>query len=182
MAACWHRRAEWDIPSPIPIARTEGSLKSPSRSGGIAAFAVTVRERHNRRERIMFKEFKNFLFRGNLLDLAAAVILGGAFGAVVTSLVKDIITPVIAAVGHQPDLSGLKISIGDGRVAYGTFLNTVISFVIVAGVMFLVLKAASRATKLRATTDEPDADAPPPSDEAVLLAEIRDLLQSNAAR
>ena len=128
----------------------------------------------------MLKEFKNFLFRGNLLDLAAAVILGGAFGAVVTSLVKDVITPVIAAVGGQPDFSGLFLDVGDGRLGYGNFLNTLITFVIISLVMFLILKAASKAQKLRATTDEPDDDAPPPSDEAVLLAEIRDLLRSGS--
>ena|SRR5688500_500749 len=128
----------------------------------------------------MFKEFKNFLFRGNLLDLAAAVILGGAFGAVVNSLVKDVITPVIAAVGGQPDFSSLFIDVGDGKLGYGNFLNTLITFVIISLVMFLILKAASKAQKLRATTDVPDDDAPPPSDEAVLLAEIRDLLRSGA--
>lgn len=128
----------------------------------------------------MFKEFKNFLFRGNLLDLATAVILGGAFGAVVNSLVKDVITPLIAAAGGQPNFSRLFLDVGDGRVAYGNFLNTVITFVIIALVVFLILKAASRAQKLRATTDVPDDDAPPPSDEAVLLAEIRDLLRSGS--
>ena len=126
----------------------------------------------------MLKEFKNFLFRGNLLDLAVAVILGTAFGAVVASLVKDVITPLIAAVGGQPDFSSLVVDVGDGKLAYGSFLNTVFSFVIVALVMFLLLKAASKAQKLRATTDVPPEDAPPPSDEAVLLAEIRDLLRS----
>lgn len=128
----------------------------------------------------MFKEFRNFLFRGNLLDLAAAVILGGAFGAVVNSLVKDVITPVIAAVGGQPDFSELAIDVGDSVIKYGAFLNTVITFVIISLVMFLILKAASKAQKLRATTDVPEDDAPPPSDEAVLLAEIRDLLQSGS--
>lgn len=126
----------------------------------------------------MFKEFKNFLFRGNLLDLATAVIIGVAFGAVVKSLVENIITPIIAAIGGQPDFSGLVIEIGDGRIGYGAFLNALLSFVIIAFIMFLILKAASRAQKLRATTDLPDDDAPPPSDEAVLLAEIRDLLRS----
>ena len=126
----------------------------------------------------MLKEFKNFLFRGNLLDLAVAVIIGTAFGAVVASLVKDVITPLIAAVGGQPDFSSLVIDVGDGKLAYGNFLNTAFSFVIVALVMFLLLKAASKAQKLRATTDVAPEDAPPPSDEAVLLAEIRDLLRS----
>jgi large conductance mechanosensitive channel len=128
----------------------------------------------------MFKEFKNFLFRGNLLDLAAAVVLGAAFTAVVNSLVKDVITPIIAAIGGEPDFSGLYIKLGDGRLGYGNFLNAIVSFVIMAGVMFMILKAASKAQKLRATTDLPDEDAPPPSDEAVLLAEIRDLLRTSA--
>lgn len=126
----------------------------------------------------MFKEFKNFLFRGNLLDLATAVILGVAFGAVITSLVRDVITPIIAAAGGQPDFSSLVMKIGDGRIAYGSFLNALISFLIVALVMFFILRAASAATKVRATTDEPEEESPPPSDEAVLLAEIRDLLRS----
>ena len=128
----------------------------------------------------MLKEFKNFLFRGNLLDLAVAVIIGTAFGAVVASLVRDVVTPLIAAVGGEPDFSRLVLHVGDGEVAYGAFLNTVFSFVIVAAVMFFLLKAASKAQKLRATTDLPDEDAPPPSDEAVLLAEIRDLLSAQS--
>lgn len=130
----------------------------------------------------MFKEFKNFLFRGNLLDLATAVILGVAFGAVIVSLVKDVITPIIAAAGGQPDFGHLFLSVGDGRIAYGSFLNALFTFMIIAFVMFLVLKAASRAQKARATTDIPDEDAPPPSDEAVLLAEIRDLLRTGTPR
>jgi large conductance mechanosensitive channel len=129
----------------------------------------------------MLKEFRNFLFRGNLLDLAAAVILGGAFGLVVKAFTEGIITPLIAAVGGQPSFADMKINIGESAILYGAFLDTVISFVIVAGVMFMILKAASKAQKLRATTDVPPEDAPPPSDEAVLLAEIRDLLRANAS-
>jgi len=126
----------------------------------------------------MLKEFKTFLFRGNLLDLATAVILGTAFGAVVTSLVGDVITPIIAALGGEPDFGGLELAVGDGVIKYGLFLNALISFVIIAAVMFLILKAAARAQKVRATTDEPEDEAAPPTDEAVLLAEIRDLLKS----
>jgi large conductance mechanosensitive channel len=129
----------------------------------------------------MFKEFKTFLFRGNLLDLAAAVILGTAFAAVVKAFTEGIITPLIAAVGGQPNFASMKIDIGDSAILYGAFLDTVISFVIVAAVMFLILKAAIRAQKLRATTDVPDEDAPPPSDEAMLLAEIRDLLRAGSS-
>ena len=114
----------------------------------------------------MLKEFKNFLFRGNLLDLAAAVILGTAFGRVVSALVEGVLTPIIAAVGGQPNFSSLVLDLGDGEIRYGTFLDALISFVIVAGVMFLILKAASKAQKLRATTDVPPEDAPPPSSSA----------------
>lgn len=126
----------------------------------------------------MLKEFRNFLFRGNLLDLATAVILGVAFNDVVQSLVKDVITPFIAAVSGQPDFNRLFIKLGDSRILYGAFLNKLFYFVIVSAVIFLLLKAASQAQKLRATTDVGDTDAPPPSDEAVLLAEIRDLLRA----
>ena len=128
----------------------------------------------------MFKEFKNFLFRGNLLDLATAVILGAAFSRVVTALVEGVLTPIIAAVGGQPNFSSLVLDVGDGEIRYGTLLDAIIGFVIVSAVMFVILKADSKAQKLRATTDVADEDAPPPSDEAVLLAEIRDLLRSGA--
>jgi large conductance mechanosensitive channel len=128
----------------------------------------------------MFKEFKQFLFRGNLLDLATAVVLGVAFNDVVSSLVKDVITPFIAAIGGKPDLSFLVVKVGHGVVKYGTFLNALLNFLIVATVMFLILRAATRLQKLRATTDLPPDEVPPPSDEAVLLAEIRDLLRSQA--
>lgn len=130
----------------------------------------------------MFKEFKNFLFRGNLLDLAVAVILGAAFSKVVSALVEGVLTPIIAAVGGQPNFSSLVLDVGDGEIRYGTFLDAIIGFVVVAAVMFLILKAASKAQKLRATTDVAAEDAPPPSDEAVLLAEIRDLLRSGSTR
>jgi large conductance mechanosensitive channel len=129
----------------------------------------------------MFKEFRAFLFRGNLLDLATAVVLGTAFTAVVNAFVANVITPLIAAIGGQPDFGDLKIKVGDSAITYGVFLNALLSFVIVALVMFFVLKAAATAQKVRATTDEGD-DAPPPTDEAVLLAEIRDLLRDNPAR
>lgn len=126
----------------------------------------------------MFKEFKQFLFRGNLLDLAVAFIMGLAFSDVVTAFVKGIITPLIAAVAGEQDFSRLTIEVGDGVLQYGVFLNALLYFVTVAAVMFLLLKAASKARRLRASTDVPEEDAPPPSDEAMLLAEIRDLLRT----
>lgn len=89
----------------------------------------------------MLKEFKEFVMRGNMLDLAVAVVIGAAFGVVIASLVADIITPIIAAIVGQPDFSALKIDVGDSAIMYGSFLNAVFSFVVVAAaIFFLVIK------------------------------------------
>jgi large conductance mechanosensitive channel len=89
----------------------------------------------------MLKEFRQFILRGNLVDLAVAVVVGAAFGAVVTALVKDLITPLIAAVGGKPDFGGLGFTINGSRFAYGDFLNALLSFLIIAAVVFfLVIK------------------------------------------
>lgn len=127
----------------------------------------------------MLKEFKAFLFRGNLLELATAVIIGGAFGKVIDSLVKDVLTPLIAALGGQPDFSNLRLKVGDSAILYGRFLNNIVSFVIVGAVVFAIIKSANRMMKLRASGDMPADEAPPPTDEAVLLGEIRDLLAAS---
>jgi large conductance mechanosensitive channel len=89
----------------------------------------------------LFEEFKTFLLRGNVVDLAVAVVIGAAFGAVVNSLVADIVTPTIAAVVGEPDFGALDFTINDSRFTYGNFLNTLISFVtIAAAIFFLVVK------------------------------------------
>lgn len=89
----------------------------------------------------MVKEFRDFIMRGNMLDLAVAVVVGAAFGAVIASLVVDIITPIIAAIFGQPNFSTLKIDIGDSAIMYGSFLNALFAFVTVAAaVFFLVIK------------------------------------------
>jgi large conductance mechanosensitive channel len=87
----------------------------------------------------MLKDFRQFLLRGNLVDLAIAVVVGAAFGAVVTALVKDLVTPLIAAVGGQPDFGNLDFTINGSRFAYGDFLNTLISFVVIAAVVFFLV-------------------------------------------
>jgi large conductance mechanosensitive channel len=84
----------------------------------------------------LLKEFRSFILRGNLVDLAVAVVIGTAFTAVVTAMVKFIITPLIAAIGGQSDFSDLKFSIRGSEIMYGAFLNALISFVIVAAVVF----------------------------------------------
>ena len=82
------------------------------------------------------QEFKEFLLRGNVIDLAVAVVIGAAFGAVVTALVEDLITPLIAAIGGQPDFSDIAFTINKSRFAIGSFLNALISFLIIAAVIF----------------------------------------------
>jgi large conductance mechanosensitive channel len=89
----------------------------------------------------MLKEFRQFILRGNLVDLATAVVIGTAFTAVVNALVKDVITPLIAAIGGEPNFDNLAFTINGSRFAYGDFLNALLTFVIVAAVMFfLVIK------------------------------------------
>jgi large conductance mechanosensitive channel len=89
----------------------------------------------------MLKEFRNFILRGNLVDLAVAVVIGTAFGAVVTALVKDLITPLIAAIGGKHDFSDLSFTLNSSKFLYGEFINAVLAFVIIAAVVFfLVIK------------------------------------------
>jgi large conductance mechanosensitive channel len=84
----------------------------------------------------MLKEFRDFVLRGNVVDLAVAVVIGAAFGAVVTAFVADFMTPLIAAIGGQPDFSRLTFTINDSVFRYGDFLNRLISFLIIAAVVF----------------------------------------------
>ncbi|MEZ4500437.1 MAG: large conductance mechanosensitive channel protein MscL [Thermomicrobiales bacterium] len=108
----------------------------------------------------MFSEFKSFLLRGNVVDLAVAVVIGAAFGAVVTSLVDNIINPILAAIVGKPDFSDLTISIGDSAIMYGSFITAVINFVIIAAaIFFMVVKPVnavmSRNKKAEAATTRP---------------------------
>jgi large conductance mechanosensitive channel len=100
----------------------------------------------------MLKEFRAFILRGNLVEIAVAFIMALAFAAVVASFVGDIVTPIIAAIFGQPDFSSLKIDIGESAISYGKFLNAVITFLIVASVMFLIVKAYNRMTGPKAAT------------------------------
>ncbi len=130
------------------------------------------------------KEFKDFVNRGNVVDLAVAVVIGAAFGAVVTSFVDDVLMQIIAGIGGQPDFSDLAIRFGEvdpetqlqPGIYYGSFLNALISFLIVAFAVFLVVKALN---KFQRTKDQ-DPDAPAEPTDVELLTEIRDLLAQRA--
>ena len=119
------------------------------------------------------KEFKEFAMRGNVVDLAIGVIIGGAFGKIVGSLIDDVITPLLLKPAlDAAHLSKLEYQTMMGSVKYGVFLSAVINFIIVAFVMFLIIKGMNAAKK------KEDAVAPPaPSEQEKLLMEIRDLLK-----
>jgi len=107
----------------------------------------------------MLKGFRSFLLRGNVIDLAVAVVMGAAFGAVVTALVKDLITPLLAAVGGKHDFSSLAFTINGSRFAYGDFINALVGFVIVAATVFFVIVNPIQTLQANPQT-EPDADSP----------------------
>jgi large conductance mechanosensitive channel len=132
----------------------------------------------------MLKEFKEFAMRGNVIDLAVGVVIGGAFGKIVTSLVDQIIMPPIGALTGGIDFSDMKWvlkpadnsnpahKVAEVAIGYGAFINTLIQFTIIAFAIFLVVKAINRLTRRQEA-----APAPPPAD-VVLLTEIRDLLKT----
>ena len=91
----------------------------------------------------MLKEFKEFVMRGNVLDLAVAVIIGGAFGKIISSLVDDILMPLIGLVMGGVNFSGLSFTVGDAVVTWGNFIQTIVDFLIVAFVIFLIVKSAN---------------------------------------
>jgi large conductance mechanosensitive channel len=105
----------------------------------------------------MLTEFKQFILRGNVIDLAVAVVIGAAFGAIVTSLVENIITPIIGAIGGQPDFSGLTFTINNSEIRYGAFLNALLSFLIIAAVIFFAVVKPMNAILTRMRT-EPTPD------------------------
>ena len=109
--------------------------------------------------RSMVKEFREFILRGNLVDLAVAVVIGTAFAAVVTALVAYMITPLIAAIGGEPDFSALSFTINDSNFYYGQFLNAVLTFMVIAAVVFFfVIKPVN--VLLAHSRTEPPVDQP----------------------
>ncbi|MCW2647236.1 MAG: large conductance mechanosensitive channel [Pseudonocardiales bacterium] len=128
----------------------------------------------------MLKGFKEFIMRGNVVDLAVAVVIGVAFGAVVTALVKDLLTPIVAAIVGKPDFSNLTFTINKSKFFYGDFINAALQFVLIsAAIYFFVVLPIKKLTEMQArrrAAGEPQDVASISSDEAILLREIRDLL------
>ena len=122
----------------------------------------------------MLADFRKFIMRGNVLDLAVAVVIGVAFNAVVTSLVNDVIMQIIAAIVGKPNFNDLTFTIGEGVIYYGRFLTALINFLIIAATLFVIIRAFEELQKRRQGAGEDVAEDK--SDEVVLLSEIRDLL------
>ena len=121
----------------------------------------------------MWKDFKAFVLKGNVLDLAIAVVLGVAFGAIVTSLVNDIIMPLVGIILGGIDFASLSIQVGSATVLYDKFIQAIVNFLIIAFVIFLIVRAMVKLKKQEAA-----APPPGPTAEEKLLTEIRDLLKA----
>lgn len=145
----------------------------------------------------MLKEFREFAIKGNALDMAVGVIIGGAFGTIVTSIINDLIMPIVAAIAGKPDFSYIYFAMGKGAseipehatleqareiapdaaiFAYGNFITVAINFILLAFVVFMIVKAMNKMKRKK--EEEVVEAAPSPTTQEVLLAEIRDLLKN----
>lgn len=122
------------------------------------------------------KEFKEFISKGNVMTMAVGIIIGGAFTAITTSLVNDVITPILGIIIGGIDFSGISLTVGSAQIMFGNFIQAVINFFLTAFVLFLMIKAFNKLQRKK--PEEPKKD-PEPSAEEKLLTEIRDLLKES---
>ncbi|MEC1515492.1 large conductance mechanosensitive channel protein MscL [Bacillus subtilis] len=126
----------------------------------------------------MWNEFKAFAMRGNIVDLAIGVVIGGAFGKIVTSLVNDIIMPLVGLLLGGLDFSGLSFTFGDAVVKYGSFIQTIVNFLIISFSIFIVIRTLNGLRRKKEAEEEAAEEAVDAQEE--LLKEIRDLLKQQA--
>jgi large conductance mechanosensitive channel len=119
-------------------------------------------------------EFKEFISRGNVLDMAVGIIIGGAFTSIVTSLVNDIIMPIVGVIIGGVDFTGLTVTVGSSEITYGNFIQQIVNFLIIAFSVFVMVKAINSMHKKQ---EEEPAAPPEPSEDILLLREIRDSLK-----
>ena len=124
----------------------------------------------------MWKEFKEFAARGNVVDLAVGVIIGGAFGKIVASLVDDVIMPIIGLILGGIDFSALEFQVGEAAIKYGAFIQSIVDFVIIAFSIFFIIRAINKFKK-KEEEEPPQPEEYVPTKEEALLIEIRDLLK-----
>jgi len=143
----------------------------------------------------MLQEFKAFMMRGNVMDLAVGVIIGAAFGKIVDSLVNDVLMPIIGLIVGKVDFANLFVVLHEGKtpgpypsldaarkagaavLAYGNFINTVVYFIIIGFVIFMLVRTVNRVVRKQEAAPAAPAAPPPPSEEVVVLREIRDALR-----
>lgn len=128
------------------------------------------------------KEFKEFALKGNVMDLAIGVIIGGAFNSIVTSLVKDIIMPIFGAITGGVDFNNLAITIGNANIKYGAFLQNVLNFLIIAFSIFMAIKVVNALNRTKKEEVVEEEKAPSLTADQELLTEIRDLLKSQNSK
>jgi large conductance mechanosensitive channel len=128
----------------------------------------------------LLKEFREFAFKSNVIDLAVAVVIGVAFNAVVTSLVNDVIMPIVAAIIGKPNFNDLVITLGGTPVYYGRFLTALLNFLIIAATLFVIIRSFEQMQKRALRRGDVDEEDVKP-DDVVLLTEIRDLLAEGRA-
>ena len=124
----------------------------------------------------MVKEFKEFISKGNVIDLAVGVVIGSAFGKIVSSLVDDIIMPLIGMICGGINFTGLTLKVKDAVIHYGAFIQNVVDFLIVAFCIFIFIKMINKLNRKKEKAEE-KAEAPKKSEEVILLEEIRDVLK-----
>lgn len=124
-----------------------------------------------------FAEFKAFAMRGNVIDLAVGVIIGGAFSNITTSLINDIIMPIIGIFVSENSFASLSLTIGSATITYGSFIQALLNFLIMALVVFLMVKAINRLHRKKEDAPAEPPAPPEPTKEELLLSEIRDLLK-----
>ena len=130
----------------------------------------------------MIKEFKEFISRGNVIDLAVGVIMGSAFGKIVSSLVDDIIMPLIGSIIGGINFTTLSFTLNDSEVMYGNFIQNIVDFLIVAICIFIIVKLVNKLNTLHKKQEEEAKEEAPKSDEVLLLEEIRDLLKKEKSK
>lgn len=123
------------------------------------------------------KEFKEFISRGNVMDMAVGIIIGGAFTAIVTALVDSILMPIIGAITGGHSVEQMAWQVGDASIGYGAFIQAVINFLLVAWVLFLIIKALNKAKAALTKPAEEAAEEEAVPEDIALLTEIRDLLK-----
>ncbi len=125
----------------------------------------------------MIKEFKEFISKGNVMDMAVGIIIGGAFTKIVTALVEAILMPLIGAISGGKSVEDMSIMVGNAAIGYGAFIQAIIDFLLIALVLFIILKAFNKAKAVVVKEEEAPAEPEPVPADVELLTEIRDLLK-----